>query len=135
MQKIRLCKVLVTTKDYIEFIILLKNNWFRNTMISELFSVSENSQFKFPARGCSDLKQLHSKTRMLWLTSSLSTFLPIFEFVRIGIVKYLTHCYSAHYNRIVSYKIRKMVKLTPDLINQSMQYINPVRDRELDLRG
>ncbi|XP_034243085.1 U2 small nuclear ribonucleoprotein A' [Thrips palmi] len=28
-----------------------------------------------------------------------------------------------------------MVKLTPDLINQSMQYINPVRDRELDLRG
>lgn len=28
-----------------------------------------------------------------------------------------------------------MVKLTPDLINQSMQYINPCRDRELDLRG
>jgi hypothetical protein len=28
-----------------------------------------------------------------------------------------------------------MVKLTPDLIQQSMQYINPVRDRELDLRG
>ncbi|KAH0944886.1 hypothetical protein HN011_010184 [Eciton burchellii] len=28
-----------------------------------------------------------------------------------------------------------MVKLTPDLIEQSMQYINPVRDRELDLRG
>ncbi|XP_012288487.1 U2 small nuclear ribonucleoprotein A' [Orussus abietinus] len=28
-----------------------------------------------------------------------------------------------------------MVKLTPELIQQSMQYINPVRDRELDLRG
>lgn len=28
-----------------------------------------------------------------------------------------------------------MVKLTPELINQSAQYINPVRDRELDLRG
>jgi U2 small nuclear ribonucleoprotein A' len=28
-----------------------------------------------------------------------------------------------------------MVKLTPDLIQQSMQYTNPVRDRELDLRG
>lgn len=28
-----------------------------------------------------------------------------------------------------------MVKLTPELIEQSMQYINPVRDRELDLRG
>lgn len=28
-----------------------------------------------------------------------------------------------------------MVKLTPDLIQQSMQYMNPVRDRELDLRG
>lgn len=28
-----------------------------------------------------------------------------------------------------------MVKLTPELINQSMQYINPCRDRELDLRG
>ncbi|XP_037903040.1 probable U2 small nuclear ribonucleoprotein A' isoform X2 [Hermetia illucens] len=28
-----------------------------------------------------------------------------------------------------------MVKLTPDIINQSMQYINPCRDRELDLRG
>nr|6F4G_A Chain A, Probable U2 small nuclear ribonucleoprotein A' [Drosophila melanogaster]6F4G_D Chain D, Probable U2 small nuclear ribonucleoprotein A' [Drosophila melanogaster]6F4J_A Chain A, Probable U2 small nuclear ribonucleoprotein A' [Drosophila melanogaster]6F4J_B Chain B, Probable U2 small nuclear ribonucleoprotein A' [Drosophila melanogaster] len=28
-----------------------------------------------------------------------------------------------------------MVKLTPELINQSMQYINPVRERELDLRG
>jgi hypothetical protein len=28
-----------------------------------------------------------------------------------------------------------MVKLTPDLIEQAMQYINPVRDRELDLRG
>lgn len=29
----------------------------------------------------------------------------------------------------------KMVKLTPELINSSMQYINPCRDRELDLRG
>ncbi|XP_057331482.1 probable U2 small nuclear ribonucleoprotein A' [Microplitis mediator] len=28
-----------------------------------------------------------------------------------------------------------MVKLTTELIQQSMQYINPVRDRELDLRG
>ncbi|KAL0279424.1 UNVERIFIED_CONTAM: hypothetical protein PYX00_000988 [Menopon gallinae] len=28
-----------------------------------------------------------------------------------------------------------MVKLTPDLIQKSMQYINPVKDRELDLRG
>ncbi|CAH1394971.1 unnamed protein product [Nezara viridula] len=28
-----------------------------------------------------------------------------------------------------------MVKLTPDLIQQALQYINPVRDRELDLRG
>lgn len=28
-----------------------------------------------------------------------------------------------------------MVKLTPELIAQSHQYINPVRDRELDLRG
>lgn len=28
-----------------------------------------------------------------------------------------------------------MVKLTPELINSSMQYINPCRDRELDLRG
>ena len=28
-----------------------------------------------------------------------------------------------------------MVKLTPELVNQSMQYINPCRERELDLRG
>ncbi|KAK9500572.1 hypothetical protein O3M35_001812 [Rhynocoris fuscipes] len=28
-----------------------------------------------------------------------------------------------------------MVKLTPELIQQAMQYINPIRDRELDLRG
>lgn len=28
-----------------------------------------------------------------------------------------------------------MVKLTPDLIEQAAQYTNPVRDRELDLRG
>ncbi|XP_064476862.1 U2 small nuclear ribonucleoprotein A'-like [Ornithodoros turicata] len=28
-----------------------------------------------------------------------------------------------------------MVKLTPDLIESAAQYINPVRDRELDLRG
>ncbi|XP_046387489.1 U2 small nuclear ribonucleoprotein A'-like [Ischnura elegans] len=28
-----------------------------------------------------------------------------------------------------------MVKLTPELIQQSLQYINPVKDRELDLRG
>uniref|UniRef100_A0A1B6CPM3 Probable U2 small nuclear ribonucleoprotein A' n=1 Tax=Clastoptera arizonana TaxID=38151 RepID=A0A1B6CPM3_9HEMI len=28
-----------------------------------------------------------------------------------------------------------MVKLSPELIQQSMQFINPVRDRELDLRG
>jgi hypothetical protein len=28
-----------------------------------------------------------------------------------------------------------MVKLTPDLIQQSMLYKNPVRDRELNLRG
>lgn len=28
-----------------------------------------------------------------------------------------------------------MVKLTPELIGQAMQFINPVRDRELDLRG
>lgn len=29
----------------------------------------------------------------------------------------------------------KMVKLTAELIQSSMQYINPVKDRELDLRG
>ncbi|CAG0886356.1 unnamed protein product [Darwinula stevensoni] len=28
-----------------------------------------------------------------------------------------------------------MVKLTPELIQQSLQYLNPLRDRELDLRG
>jgi U2 small nuclear ribonucleoprotein A' len=28
-----------------------------------------------------------------------------------------------------------MVKLTPDLIEGAAQYMNPVRDRELDLRG
>ncbi len=28
-----------------------------------------------------------------------------------------------------------MVKLTPELIEQCVQYTNPVRDRELDLRG
>ena len=28
-----------------------------------------------------------------------------------------------------------MVKCTPDLIEGAGQYINPVRDRELDLRG
>ena len=28
-----------------------------------------------------------------------------------------------------------MVKLTPDLIATAGQYINPIRDRELDLRG
>lgn len=28
-----------------------------------------------------------------------------------------------------------MVKLTAELIQNSMQYINPVKDRELDLRG
>ena len=31
--------------------------------------------------------------------------------------------------------IVKMVKCTPDLIEGAGQYINPVRDRELDLRG
>lgn len=31
--------------------------------------------------------------------------------------------------------ISKMVKLTTELINSCMQYINPCRDRELDLRG
>merc|ERR1712226_1830218 len=29
----------------------------------------------------------------------------------------------------------KMVKLTPDIIEGAGQYINPIRDRELDLRG
>lgn len=28
-----------------------------------------------------------------------------------------------------------MVKLTPELIEHSRQYINPVRERELSLRG
>lgn len=28
-----------------------------------------------------------------------------------------------------------MVKLTAEIIQSSMQYINPVKDRELDLRG
>lgn len=28
-----------------------------------------------------------------------------------------------------------MVKLTAELIQNSMQYVNPVKDRELDLRG
>ena len=28
-----------------------------------------------------------------------------------------------------------MVKLTPDLIEGAGQYINPIRNRELDLRG
>jgi len=28
-----------------------------------------------------------------------------------------------------------MVKLTPELIEQAGQYSNPLRDRELDLRG
>ena len=28
-----------------------------------------------------------------------------------------------------------MVKLTPDLIYNANQYTNPVKDRELDLRG
>ena len=28
-----------------------------------------------------------------------------------------------------------MVKLTPDIIEGAGQYINPIRDRELDLRG
>ena len=28
-----------------------------------------------------------------------------------------------------------MVKLTPELIEQCAQFTNPVRDRELDLRG
>ena len=28
-----------------------------------------------------------------------------------------------------------MVKLTPDLIVNAAQYTNPVKDRELDLRG
>lgn len=28
-----------------------------------------------------------------------------------------------------------MVKLTPELINSCMQFINPCRDRELDMRG
>ena len=28
-----------------------------------------------------------------------------------------------------------MVKLTPELIDQAIQYINPVRERELLLRG
>lgn len=28
-----------------------------------------------------------------------------------------------------------MVKLTAEIVQNSMQYINPVKDRELDLRG
>lgn len=28
-----------------------------------------------------------------------------------------------------------MVKLTAEIIQSSLQYINPVKDRELDLRG
>ncbi len=34
-----------------------------------------------------------------------------------------------------SYRGLKMVKLTPELIETCAQYTNPVRDRELDLRG
>lgn len=37
--------------------------------------------------------------------------------------------------KVVIFSQLKMVKLTPELINSSMQYINPCRDRELDLRG
>ena len=35
----------------------------------------------------------------------------------------------------VRFEVNKMVKLTPELIEQCAQYTNPVRDRELDLRG
>lgn len=39
-------------------------------------------------------------------------------------------------NWIFSYKLHfKMVKLTPELIQQSVQRMNPVKDRELILRG
>lgn len=48
-----------------------------------------------------------------------------------------THLDRLNLFGVVIYRKRllKMVKLTPELINQSMQYINPCRDRELDLRG
>ena len=36
---------------------------------------------------------------------------------------------------IIVPQISKMVKCTPDLIECAGQYINPIRDRELDLRG
>ena len=36
---------------------------------------------------------------------------------------------------IIFPQISKMVKCTPDLIECAGQYINPIRDRELDLRG
>lgn len=39
------------------------------------------------------------------------------------------------WHQVLVFSQHKMVKLTPELINSSMQYINPCRDRELDLRG
>lgn len=49
----------------------------------------------------------------------------------------LIKVYFKNYNLwdIVVLETVKMVKLTPDLIEQAIQYINPVRDRELLLRG
>lgn len=51
----------------------------------------------------------------------------------------LSICFGINFHWILRFlsfkKVSKMVKLTPELINASMQYINPCRDRELDLRG
>lgn len=51
----------------------------------------------------------------------------------------LSICFGINFDSICNfYNLKEyftMVKLTPELINASMQYINPCRDRELDLRG
>ncbi|CAH1772555.1 unnamed protein product, partial [Owenia fusiformis] len=55
---------------------------------------------------------------------------------KFGVFQTYFFCSLKHkylYFRCVS--IYKMVKLTPELIQQAQQYTNPVRDRELTLRG
>ena len=45
-----------------------------------------------------------------------------------------TQIKNAIKNEMINFRV-KMVKCTPELIEGAGQYINPVRDRELDLRG
>ena len=72
-----------------------------------------------------------------------SSVLPVIRIENVFVLLLLELKYNYKLQRRVEYlrtqshcqTAQKMVKLTPELIEQAAQYTNPVRDRELDLRG